>query len=79
MLEDQNIVIAGYKEKIKEKEEEVKQIVESKNKNRDFYEKKMQEEFDENEKYRQKSEDLYNQLQNMEYDYEQLKQDLADC
>ena len=39
----------------------------------------MQEEFDENEKYRQKSEDLYNQLQNMEYDYEQLKQDLADC
>lgn len=50
MLEDQNIVIAGFKEKIKEKEEEIKSIIESKNKNRDFYEKKLQDEFDENEK-----------------------------
>jgi hypothetical protein len=41
MLEDQNIVIAGFKEKIKEKEEEIKSIIESKNKNRDFYEKKL--------------------------------------
>jgi len=41
MLEDQSIVIAGFKEKIKEKEEEIKSIIESKNKNRDFYEKKL--------------------------------------
>ncbi len=35
-------------------------MAESKNKNRDFYEKKIQEEIEENEKHRQKSEDLYN-------------------
>lgn len=60
MLEDQNIVIAGFKEKVKEKDEELKQVIESKNKNRDFYEKKIQEEYDENEKQRLKTEEIYN-------------------
>lgn len=42
MLEDQNIVIATLKEKIKDKEEEIKAFAESKNKYRDFYEEKLQ-------------------------------------
>ena len=41
MLEDQNIVIANLKEKAKEKEEEVKQMADSKSKYRDFYEEKL--------------------------------------
>ena len=41
MLEDQNIVIATLKEKIKDKEEEIKAFAESKNKYRDFYEEKL--------------------------------------
>ena len=42
MLEDQNIVIANMKEKQKEKDEEIKQLAESKNKYRDFYDEKLQ-------------------------------------
>ena len=42
MLEDQNIVIANLKEKQKEKDEEVKQLAESKQKYRDFYDEKLQ-------------------------------------
>lgn len=42
MLEDQNIVIGELKEKAKEKEAEAKQLAESKQKYRDFYEEKLQ-------------------------------------
>lgn len=47
MLEDQNIVIANMKKQMKEKEEEVKQLGESKSKYRDFYEDKLQQEYEE--------------------------------
>ena len=50
MLEDQNIVISQLKEKAKEKEEEAKQAAESKTKYRDYYEEKLQQEYDETEK-----------------------------
>lgn len=42
MLEDQNIVIANQKKLVKEKEEEIKQLTESKGKYRDFYDDKLQ-------------------------------------
>jgi len=41
MLEDQLITITDFKEKIKEKEDEIKQLTDSKNKYRDFYEEKL--------------------------------------
>ena len=58
MLEDQNIVIATMKEKSKEKEEEIKQLSENKSKYRDFYEEKLQQEYEETEKARVKADDL---------------------
>jgi hypothetical protein len=42
MLEDQNIVISNLKEKNKEKDEEIKQLTESKKKYLDYYEEKLQ-------------------------------------
>jgi hypothetical protein len=41
MLEDQNIVISNLKEKSKEKDEEIKQLTESKKKYLDYYEEKL--------------------------------------
>ena len=58
------------KEKQKEKDDEVKQLAESKNKYRDFYDEKLQQEYEETEKARAKAEDLQNQLQNLEYDFD---------
>lgn len=62
MLEDQVITITDFKEKIKEKEEELKQLNESKNKYRDYYEEKLQQEYEENEKARTKTEEAQTQL-----------------
>jgi len=59
MLEDKNIVIEEMKEKIKEKEQEIKQLTESKQKYRDFYEEKLQVEYDEADKLRARNDDLY--------------------
>ena len=70
MLEDQVITITDFKEKIKEKEDEIKQLNDSKNKYRDFYEEKLQQEYEENEKARAKTEEAQGQLQNLEYDLE---------
>lgn len=75
MLEDQNIAISQIKEKMKEKEEEIKQLGENKTKYRDFYEEKLQQEYEETEKQRSKASDFQAQVQNMEYDYEQMKQE----
>ena len=58
MLEDQNIVIADYKEKLKERDEEIKQLNEGKSKYRDFYEEKLQQEYEESEKARQAKEEM---------------------
>lgn len=76
MLEDQNIVIADLKDKNKDKETEVKSLIDSKQKYRDFYEEKLQIEYDEVDKLRSKNEDLLNQLQQAEDDLELLKQEL---
>jgi len=46
------------KEKQKEKDEEIKQLAESKSKYRDFYDEKLQQEYEETEKARAKAEDL---------------------
>jgi hypothetical protein len=43
---------------VKEKDEEIKQLTESKGKYRDFYEDKLQQEFEESEKLKAKIEDL---------------------
>lgn len=79
MLEDQNIAISQIKEKLKEKEEEVKQLGENKNKYRDFYEEKLAQEYEETEKQRAKASDFQAQIQNMEYDYDQMKQELQEA
>ena len=73
MLEDQNIAISQLKEKMKEKDEEIKQLGENKTKYRDFYEEKLQQEYEETEKQRAKANDYQAQVQNMEYDYDQMK------
>lgn len=75
MLEDQNIAISQFKDKMKEKEDEIKQLGENKTKYRDFYEEKLQQEYEETEKQRSKASDFQAQVQNMEYDYEQMKQE----
>lgn len=68
MLEDQNIVISDTKEKNKEKDAETKTLTESKQKYRDFYEEKLQVEYDEGDKLRARNDDLVQQLQQIEYD-----------
>jgi hypothetical protein len=50
MLEDQNIVISNHKEKLRDKEEELKGFAEQKSKYRDYYEEKLQQEYEETEK-----------------------------
>lgn len=60
MLEDQNIVIRELKDKLKEREAEASQLAESKQKYKDYYEEKLQAEYDEVDKLRAKNEDLLN-------------------
>lgn len=74
MLEDQNIVIADFKEKIKERDEEIKQLNEGKSKYRDFYEEKLQQEYEENEKARQAKDEMQMELQQAFADYDAMKQ-----
>jgi chromosome segregation ATPase len=73
MLEDQNIVIAELKEKIKERDEEIKQNADSKGKYRDFYEDKLQQEYEESEKLRAAKEDAIAELNQLYADFDALK------
>jgi hypothetical protein len=66
MLEDKNIVIEELKEKTREKENEVKQMSEAKQKYRDFYEEKLQAEYEEADKLRARNEDLYGRTEEAE-------------
>lgn len=55
------------------------QLAESKQKYKDYYEEKLQIEYDEVDKLRAKNEDLQNQLQQVDYDADQQRQDLQDA
>ena len=57
MLEDQNIAIENLKRHNKEKDEEIKQLNESKGKYREFYDEKLQQEYEETEKARAKADE----------------------
>ena len=70
MLDDQNVVISNLKLNIKDRDAEIASLAENKNKYRDFYDDKLQKEYDENDRLKAKNEELQQRTQELEDEIE---------
>ena len=72
MLDDQIVVIGNLKKTIKDLNDEIQKMNDNKVNNRDYYEEKLQAEYDENERLKVKNEELNGRLSEMEEEFERM-------
>ena len=78
MLEDQISQIQQFKQQVGEKEEDIWEMGDAKNKYRDFYEDKLGMEIEATERAKGKLEDANQRLQELEDECENMRQDNRD-
>lgn len=78
MLEDQLSNIGKLKEVLADKEEEISQLQESKQKYRDFYDDKLSQEYEETERQKTKTDEQGARAQELEDENENLRQEAND-
>ena len=78
MLEDQISQIQQFKQQVGEKEEDMREMGDAKNKYRDFYEDKLGMEIEATERAKGKLEDANQRLQELEDECENMRQDNRD-
>ena len=72
MLDEQIVVIGNLKKTIKDLNDEIQKLNDNKVNNRDYYEEKLQAEYDENERLKVKNEELNGRLSEMEEEFERM-------